>query len=287
MLAIKQFKSDMMNIWRRLLYVAACSLCIGCANTRTIPPDFSGKKQSMSSVALVPSDIGEKISTANCRYDSLQTSYTLQTTGNTSDNRSFSCEGSLAVMINGRLRMYGKTMLAGKVFDILVKDGIFFVYLPKQGKLIRGSTNVPYYGTVRNGIAMSPQAVLKSVLHQSIDFFSNSFFEVEPHFFIANLVQSRNGINYLEQKLWINNATYIIEKKQVFDQNGMLVFDVKYSNFYDVGNQGVFPREMNIVNKITDETFQLRFSNIKINTTLPDTVFELDTPKNIDILTTD
>ena len=91
-------------------------------------------------------------------------------------------------------------------------------------------------------------------------------------------VRERTG--YSRSLVWVRSDNFMIEKAEYFQLEGKLLkkLDASEIKIVDSKNRKWLAHRLKIVNQLNQDSTELVFSNVKVNSGIPDSVF---TPQNL------
>lgn len=202
---------------------------------------------------------------------------------------SFKCNGKIAIEKPYNVRLIGSSFFGGKLFDIASDGNKFFIYLPKQGKLLTGSSNL-LLDRNHLGFRLRPNVIMEAFMSQNFkDLYQKEtcFYEYIPNFYILYIVNRDETDRYLLKKLWVNEKTFEISRQQLFNRNGTIKFEVIIEGFFDFGEKGLFPKKMKVIRPYSHLDLTMEFSSVEIDPELDKQIFNLKKPKHIEIINLD
>jgi len=273
-----------------------CSICTllflsGCASSNyvKVPPELILYDQTHTQ----PIDIKElisKVDAANTEIDSFKAN--LKFTFSDFRKKSslpFVCNGKIAIEKPYNLRLVGYSMIGGSLFDLSSNGDEFYLYLPKEAKILKGSSTLSEELSTPV-IRLRPNHVMESFFMQDLKYYYDKylcFYEYYPETYVLYFVDKHESKPYLVKKIWVNDKTFDIVRHQTFKPNGLLTLDVKMIEFYSFDEKGYFPKKMKILRPNSSLDVTMEFSKIKIEPKLSEKTFILNIPDGIEIYNLD
>ena len=271
--------------------VCALLFLSGCASSNyvKVPPEMILYEQAYTQPMDIKELIG-KVDTANTEINSFKSN--LKFTFNdfrAKKSHPFVCSGKIAIEKPYNLRLVGYSIISGSLFDLSSNGDEFYLYLPKESKILKGSS------TLSNELStpiirLRPNHVLESFFMQDLKFYYDKylcFYEYYPETYVLYFVDKHENKPYLVKKIWVNDKTFDIIRHQTFQPNGLITLDVKILEFYSFDDKGYFPKKMKILRPNSSLDVLMEFSKVKIDPKLNNKTFILDIPEGIEIYNLD
>jgi len=200
---------------------------------------------------------------------------------------SFKCKGKIAIKKPYSVRLIGSSFFGGKLFDIASNGENFFIYLPKEGKLLTGSSDLPA-NTDYPGFRLRPNIIMEAFLSQNFKgLYQNKicFYEYIPNFYILYVVDKTD--HHLLKKIWVNEKSFEISRQQLFNRNGTVKLEIIIEGFLDFGEKGLFPKKMKVIRPYSHLDLTMEFYSVELNPKLKDQIFNFKKPNHVETIRLD
>ncbi|MCD6460370.1 hypothetical protein J7L67_06860 [bacterium] len=274
-----------------LLFCLGTLYLCGCADRHyvKIPSELFFYNETPAQ-PLAVKDLIEKIDAANTEIDSFKAD--LKFTFNDFRKQKafpFTCKGKIAIEKPYNLRLVGYSFIAGTLFDLTSNGKEFYLYLPKEAKILKGSSNIAD-DLSASAVRLRPNHVLESFFMNNLKYYYEKyicFYEYYPETYVLYFVQENKDRPYLVKKIWVNDKTFDIIRHETFDSNGLVTLDVNISEFYSFGDKGYFPKKMKIIRPNSQLDLIMEFSKVDIEPKLNAKTFVFDMPEGVEIYNLD
>lgn len=273
----------------------ACAVFIlaGCAPQQTMRiADVSPHKYPLVPQTIELDELIAKVDAANSQINAFKANIHLNFTDNVhAQGKTVSCGGKIAIEKPHKLRMYCSQVLGGKLFDIISNGERFYVYSPKEGRVLTGSSTRPF-DEPQPVVRLRPNDVMNAFLLFNLKELTDtyiSFYEYDPdsRAYIIYLLENQDGTYFVYKKIWANDLTFEITRHQTFIEQGLVNLDVHILDFYDLGDKGYFPKRIEIISPYRQLNLIMEFSSIEMNPSFNEQVFSFTVPENVEIIEMD
>jgi len=202
---------------------------------------------------------------------------------------SVKCNGKIAIEKPHSVRLIGSSFFGGKLFDIASDGNKFFIYLPKEGKVLTGASSLSL-DTNHLGFRLRPNVIMEAFMLRNFkDLYQKEtcFYEYIPNFYILYVVKRDETDRYLLKKMWVNEKTFEISRQQLFNRNGTIKLEVIIDGFFDFGEKGLFPKKMKVIRPYSHLDLTMEFSSVELDPELDRRIFQLKKPKHTEIINLD
>jgi outer membrane lipoprotein-sorting protein len=192
------------------------------------------------------------------------------------------------------VRMVGQAPVIGKtIFDMASDGNEFHVWLPTKNKFLVGE--VALERTSEKPLEnLRPQHLLDALLWQDIrkeeTVLLEEFNDENARYYV--LTQLRGGRSTeIYRKIWFDRADLSIVRLQFFGPRGVLLSDVRYSNWQPLTDAPLppngptqFPRTVHIDRPHDDYKLDIQISKVVLNSELEAARFELAQPTGAELV---
>ncbi|MDX9703673.1 MAG: DUF4292 domain-containing protein [Candidatus Auribacterota bacterium] len=206
-----------------------------------------------------------------------------------SKGKTVHCDGKIALEKPDKLRLYGSQPLSGKIFDIISNSERFYIYSPKEGRVLTGSSKQPL-DSLEPATKIRPNDVMHAFLLYDIKEMCERyvcFFVHEDASYVLYFLEETNGTYSLAKRVWVDDDMFEITRHQTFDHSGELDLDVKITDFFIFPEYGYFPKRMEIESPYRQLQLIMEFSKIELNPALNHNVFTFTISENIQVIEMD
>jgi len=205
--------------------------------------------------------------------------------------------GYVLVRKPDKLRMVGlMPIVRNRAFDMVSNGESFKLWIPAKNKFVVGRNDVilPSSQPLEN---IRPQQIYDSLLLREISsgdiaVLENGYEEIQdprahrwmqqPDYELDIISKNRHGW-YLQRKIIINRANLEPDRQLMYDQNGYVATDTRYSDFRDYSGFR-FPSVIQIWRPQEEYSIVLTMVKLQINQSLTDEQFELQQPPGSQVL---
>lgn len=205
------------------------------------------------------------------------------------EGSTFQCHGKLALLKPYSLRLNGYSLMAGTLFDIVSDGNKFYMYLPKEAKLLTGSSKYPANATYP-AVKLRPNDIIDSfIVHNVEEYYKKNicFYEYFPDYYILYVVEKKKDRYCILKKIWVSEKNFEIFRHQTFEEDGTLNLEVIVSDFFDLKEKGYFPKKMEIIRPNSHLDLIMEFSSIQLNPSFSDQMFKFTPPEKIETINLD
>jgi outer membrane lipoprotein-sorting protein len=146
-------------------------------------------------------------------------------------------------------------VVRSRAFDMVSDGQQFKLYIPSRNLFIVGRNEIekPSPNKLEN---LRPQHFLDALLVRPIDpaadkLFLENLTDEDNAFYILNAIHEQNGKLELARQIWFNRLDLEIARQIIFDPNGNILTDARYSQWHAYDNVA-FPKHIEI-NRPRDE----------------------------------
>jgi Domain of unknown function (DUF4292) len=146
-------------------------------------------------------------------------------------------------------------VVRNKAFDMVSVGNTFRLYIPAHEQFIEGSNDLIELSTnkIEN---LRPTHFLEALVVRPVDpandkLLLENFTDEDNAFYILQVIHETGGDLHLERSIWFNRVTLQISRQLIFDANGNILTDARYSDWRAYDNVP-FPRHIEI-NRPRDE----------------------------------
>ena len=146
-------------------------------------------------------------------------------------------------------------MVRNKAFDMVSVGNTFRLYVPAQNRFIQGSNDLIELS--KNKIEnLRPVHFLEALIVRPVDPASDkvlieNFTDEDNAFYILQVIRNVGGDLRLSRAIWFNRLNLQIARQLIFDENGNILTDARYSDWRAYDNVP-FPKHIEI-NRPRDE----------------------------------
>jgi outer membrane lipoprotein-sorting protein len=188
-----------------------------------------------------------------------------------------------------KIRVIGQAPVIGKtVFDMVSDGETFRVSIPTKNKCLVGS--VAMERTSKKAIEnLRPQHLLDALLWPEIQKKESVLFEEfndeTARYYVLTVLRGGYQTEIL-RKIWFDRADLHISRIQTFGPKGILVSDVRVSDWQpvDAPAAATFPRAIRILRPHDDYLLDLQVTKITLNEIIPADRFHLEQPAGSELI---
>ena len=190
-----------------LIFIFTLLIVSGCANRKTLklPPELILYEQIQTEPLQIKKLI-ENVDAANTEIDSFKANMKFTFTDFRKTHVApFVCNGKIAIEKPYNLRLVGHTLIGGKLFDLASNGDEFYIYLPKEAKVLKGSSGLADDDSSTPVIRLRPNHVMESFFMQDLKYYYDKylcFYEYYPETYVLYFVDQHDNKPYLVKKIW-------------------------------------------------------------------------------------
>ncbi len=174
-------------------------------------------------------------------------------------------------------------LVRNKAFDMVSQNGDFKLYIPAQNRFIMGKNEVVELS--KNKLEnLRPEHFLEALMVRPVDpenekiLFEN-FTDEDNAYYLLNLVrQDSSGRLELSRTIWFNRLDLGLARQLIFDPNGNILTDARYSNWKVYDNVS-FPAHIEINRPRDEYGVVIDIVKMDINNGVTDDKFVLNQPE--------
>ena len=146
-------------------------------------------------------------------------------------------------------------VVRNKAFDMVSTGNTFRLYVPTQNQFVEGSNDLIELS--KNKIEnLRPSHFLDALLVRPVDpardkLLLENFTDEDNAYYILQVIHSSAGELHLDRNIWFNRLNLQISRQLIFDENGNILTDARYSDWRAYDNVP-FPKHIEI-NRPRDE----------------------------------
>lgn len=201
----------------------------------------------------------------------------------TDSEKSQSIQNKLALERPDKVLLVSFKELLPTLFTMVSNGTQFWLHVPSKKEVFVGKSH-PHLSSSNpeNPVySLRPYHLVDALLLEEIDSSKASQFvymEVLPDTYILDIGNREETKYYPERRIFIERENLKLTRYQYFSEKGLLVSDVRYSNYKSV--EGVdFPHRVDIQRPWEGVKMVLTFSEIQINTNLNPRTFTFSLPR--------
>jgi len=183
----------------------------------------------------------------------------------------------------GDIRLVGLyPVVRNKAFDMVSNGTDFKLYLPVQGRFIRGRNDLTENS--KNKLEnLRPQHFLEALVVKPVDpgaekVLIENFTDEANAYYILHTVREAAGDLQLSRTIWFNRLDLRIERQMAFDSAGNILTDARYANWKTYDNIP-FPQHVEINRPRDEYGVVIDLVKMDINKGVTDDKFVLDQPE--------
>jgi outer membrane lipoprotein-sorting protein len=185
------------------------------------------------------------------------------------------------------IRVIGQAPVVGKdIFDMVSDGATFRIYIPSKNKFLVGSAKLerPAKKPIEN---LRPQHLLDAFFWPPIALGQTVLFEEsdEPpkRSYVLTAVEATPRGPEIARRIWFDRADLSVARIEIFGPEGMLLSDIRYSDWQPAGNLA-FPRRILLRRPHDDYQLEIDVKRIQLNLQLPRARFELLQPPGTELV---
>ncbi len=140
-------------------------------------------------------------------------------------------------------------VVRNKAFDMVSAGNTFRLYIPTENQFVEGANDLIELSKkkIEN---LRPSHFLEALLVRPIDpaqdkLVLENFTDEENAFYILQVIHESGGDLHLARAIWFNRLTLQISRQLIFDENGNILTDARYSDWRAYDNVP-FPKHIEI-----------------------------------------
>ena len=198
------------------------------------------------------------------------------------------------------LRMIGLLpIIRNTAFDMVSDGNEFKVSIPPKNRFVVGRNNLIIPNPQQPLESLRPQVIYDALLLREIDpatekaFLENSTETVvqkghkyEQPDYVIDIIKFTNSDAWLSRKIVFSRTDLLPNRQLIYDENGALVTDARYSDYKDY-NAVVFPSRIEIRRPEEEYDITLTIVKMSMNLQLPNDKFVLQQPAGAQVIRLD
>lgn len=195
------------------------------------------------------------------------------------------------------LRMIGlMPVVRSRAFDMVSDGREFKVWIPPKNRFVVGRNDVNTPNPQQPLENLRPQVIYDALLLREIGSDETPVLEngtesavgqkghryQQPNY-IIDVIHERGRDSWLSRKIIFNRLDLLPDRQLIYDENGTLVTDVRYSNYKDY-NEVLFPSRIEIIRPEEEYDITLGIVKLDMNQTLTDDKFVLEQPAGAQVI---
>ena len=187
-------------------------------------------------------------------------------------------KGFIAICKPGRIRFKGFTFLGMELFDLVIKDNHFQLFLPGKNELYQGNREDVYNSTI--ALPLLPDDITSIFYSDMYDSPHLDCWE-ENDYYLLSLPQEEDGAPLRSKKLWLEKKNLTIVTMEIYNGDEL---DTKYSfDNYKLIGENYFPYTVEIERLKDGSLIRVSVNSIEVNHNINPEAFIInaDTIKSI------
>lgn len=172
-------------------------------------------------------------------------------------------------------------VVRNKAFDMVSTGNTFRLYVPSQNQFVQGSNDLIELS--KNKIEnLRPSHFLEALMVRPVDpqhdkLMLENFTDEDNAFYIVQVVGDSGGDLRLQRTIWFNRLNLQIARQLIFDGNGNILTDARYSDWRAYDNVP-FPKHIEINRPKDEYGVVIDIVKMDINKGVSDDKFQLSQP---------
>ncbi len=173
-----------------------------------------------------------------------------------------------------------------KAFDMTSNGSRFELYIPSKNRFIVGSNDVdvPSKKKLEN---LRPQHFLDAMVVRPVNTSTESavlenLTDEDDAVYILHVLRTHDGRLYLARNLWFDRSNLNLVRQQIFDLNGDILTDARYSD-WQTFNGVRFPRRIDINRPLDEYGVVVTVVKLEMNQPLGEDKFALERPPGAEL----
>lgn len=196
------------------------------------------------------------------------------------------------------LRMIGlMPIVRNRAFDMVSDGQEFKVWIPPKNRFVVGRNDLVMPNPQQPLENLRPQVIYDALLLREID--GNNEVAVledstetivgekgrkyEQPDYVIDVVRGRGNDTWLARKIIFSRETLLPNRQLIYDQNGTLVTDARYTKYQDY-NAVLFPSKIEIIRPEEEYDITLNVIKLDMNQPLDNTKFVLEQPPGAQVI---
>ncbi len=195
------------------------------------------------------------------------------------------------------IRVIGQAPVVGTtIFDMASNGNTFEMYVPSKNTFVVGPANLEKESAkaIEN---LRPQHLVEAIFWNPIPASEPILFaagdEADARYYILTVVRNENGNEFsvasqgaeaagpanwqIDRRVWFDRTDLSAERVQIYDANGEVTSDVRYSDWGTFGNAR-FPANVVITRPVEGYQLQIRIKKLTANESVAPARFEMKQP---------
>jgi|SRR5436305_4324525 len=196
------------------------------------------------------------------------------------------------------LRMIGLLpIVRNRAFDMVSDGQQFKVWIPPKNRFVVGRNDIITPNPQQPLENLRPQIIYDALLLREIDpqdetaVLENASEPVpgpkgrkfEQADYILDVVRGHGPDSWLSRKIIFNRVNLLPDRQLIYDENGTIVTDARYSNYKDY-NEVLFPSRIEIIRPVEEYDITLGIVKLDMNQPLSNDKFVLDQPPGAQVI---
>jgi len=185
------------------------------------------------------------------------------------------------------IRVLGQAPVVQKdIFDMVSDGTTFRIFIPSKNKFLVGSNKAEPSGNkpIEN---LRPQHLLDALFWAEIPSSAPVLLEEadEPprQFYVLTVTEARQDVLEVARRIWFDRADLTVARIEIFEPEGKLVSDIRYSDWGPTDKQS-FPRRILLRRPHDDYQLEIDIKRVELNTPLSRDRFELAQPPGTELV---
>ena len=196
------------------------------------------------------------------------------------------------------LRMIGLLpIVRNRAFDMVSDGQQFKVWIPPKNRFVVGRNDIITPNPQQPLENLRPQIIYDALLLREIDpqdetaVLENASEPVpgpkgrkfEQADYILDVVRGHGPDSWLSRKIIFNRVNLLPDRQLIYDENGTIVTDARYSNYKDY-NEVLFPSRIEIIRPVEEYDITLGIVKLDMNQPLSNEKFVLEQPPGAQVI---
>ena len=196
------------------------------------------------------------------------------------------------------LRMIGLLpIVRNRAFDMVSDGQQFKVWIPPKNRFVVGRNDIITPNPQQPLENLRPQIIYDALLLREIDpqdetaVLENASEPVpgpkgrkfEQADYILDVVRGHGPDSWLSRKIIFNRVNLLPDRQLIYDENGTIVTDARYSNYKDY-NEVLFPSRIEIIRPVEEYDITLGIVKLDMNQPLSNDKFVLEQPPGAQVI---
>lgn len=196
------------------------------------------------------------------------------------------------------LRMIGLLpIVRNRAFDMVSDGQQFKVWIPPKNRFVVGRNDIIVPNPQQPLENLRPQIIYDALLMREIDPQNETAVlendsepvpgpkgrKLQQPDYILDVVHGHGLDSWLSRKIVFNRVNLLPERQLIYDENGNIVTDARYSNYKDY-NEVLFPSRIEIIRPQEEYDITLGIVKLDMNQPLSNDKFVLDQPPGAEVI---